>query len=137
MSSSEKQAAACDQTHMIFIRRNTCDRKWGASLERWGEPPTAQQVQPPGKEGRRGVGWHHHRGVLKPSSGTGLLSFRKECSCPVQSHQGVACGGKRISEHSSQFHPLQWEVQETHPQGHRVMACAARGWYGHLTHHLH
>lgn len=38
VSSSEKQALVCDQTHMMFIRRNTCDRKWGGSLERWGEP---------------------------------------------------------------------------------------------------
>ena len=140
VSSSEKQALVCDQTHTIFIRRNTCDGKWGGRLERWGEPQMAQQVQPPVKEGGREGGWHPLRGVLKPSLGTGLLSLRKECPCPAQLPQGVACGSKQISEHSSPrsvSSPIV-EVCETPPQGHRVMPCTAQGWWEHwLTHHLH
>ena len=96
----------------------------GEEAWRGGENPSwAQQLQPPVKDGGREVGWHPHKGVLKPSLGTGLLSLRKECPCSTQSPQGAACGSKQISEHSSPWSvssPIA-EVRETPPQGHRVM----------------
>lgn len=104
VSSSEKQALVRDQTCMIFIRRTTCDRKWGGSQKRQGEPPDST-ASPTSSEGEKGgkSGWHHYRGVLKPTLGTGVLCLSGRSVPALLSHprwQPVEAYGFQI-DHSS------------------------------------
>ena len=110
VSSSEKQALVRDQTCMIFIRRTTCDRKWGGSQKRQGEPPdsTAHLTSSEGEKGGKS-GWHQYRGVLKPTLGTGVLCLSGRSVPALLSHprgQPVEAYGFQITVAPGQFHPL-------------------------------
>lgn len=95
---AEKPALVWDQTCMIFIRRNTYDRKWGGSQKRWGgllDGPASSASS----EGE-GQGGQVASPLGSPQAPFGDRTLVCQCPYHTLSSQGAACESLWISGHS-------------------------------------